>query len=666
MMHTMDEIRLQKVQEMRAAGVIPYAAKFDRSHTCNDARGLQDDDTAAIAGRVMLMREMGKMTFVSLQDHTGRMQVALKQDDLGAETYKEALSLIDRGDFIGIHGTFFTTQKGEPTLLVKEWQMLSKALRQPPEKWHGIADQETAWRQRYLDTMSNQEAFERFNFRNDFIHKLREFYWNHDFTEITTPVLVNSASGALATPFSSHHEAYDMDVYLRIAIETFQKECLVGGFDRTFEIGPVFRNEGLDPSHLQEFTMCEHYAAYWDYEENMRFTEEMLASLTKELTGSTILKIPDRDGNLVEVDFAPPWPRLSIRDAIKNACGIDFMDTETADELRAAMTTNNIKLDVPVDKLGRGNLIDQLYKKVSRPDIVNPTFLIQHPVELSPLARINDENPAITDRFQLVVSGWEIVNAYSELVDPVDQAERFADQAKAHAGGDADAHEKDDEYVKALSYGCPPCSGWGMGIERIVALLTQQMNLREVVYFPLMKPEGKEASASKEAKEVKDPDTSNLNSSSQSSPSSQSSQSLPDEHTKRFIAVLNKKAEPGRLMNALGHMTAGLSDLASQSADLCFLQYEDADGGVHPNISHFPFIVLKADNSNKIRKVREEAMARGIPFTDFTSTMTIGTSQEQQDATKESKEEDLEYLGICLFGSTKELKEFTGKFSLFN
>ena len=461
----------------------------------NEGTSKKDGDELSVAGRVMLFRDMGKMTFATLQDQSGRLQIAFKEDVIG-DGYKKALKLIDLGDFIGVTGERFTTKKGEPTVLVKEWKILTKALRQPPEKWHGIADQETAWRQRYLDLTSNQETMDRFIFRSQFVKKLREFYWSHDFTEVETPVLVNYASGALASPFKSHHEAYDMDVFLRIAAgETFQKECLVGGFDRTFEVARVFRNEGLDPSHLQDFTMVEHYAAYWDYEDNMKFTEEMLSTIMQDLLGTTKTKIPNRDGNLVEVDFKPPWPRLSMQEEIKKSCKIDICEFDNADDLRKEIGKQKIKLDVPIENLGFGNLIDQLYKKVCRPKLVQPTFITKHPVELSPLARLNDGNPKITDRFQLVVGGWVIVNAYSELVDPVDQANRFSEQAKAHAGGDADAHEEDDEFVKSLEYGCPPCSGWGMGVDRIVALLTQQTNLRDVVLFPLMKPDEKNGSS---------------------------------------------------------------------------------------------------------------------------------------------------------------------------
>lgn len=484
----MQDFRRDKVAELRNVGRNPYAPKFERTHELAKGPSLKEGEATKMAGRVMLFRDMGKLTFATLQDHTGRMQIALSKDEIGAEEYALAMKMIDLGDFVGVEGVRFTTKKGEPTIQVKQWHMLSKTLRPLPEKWHGLSDRETAYRQRYLDLTSNRETFDRMNFRSAFIRAMREFYWKHSFVEVDIPVLVNSASGALAAPFATHHNALDLDVYLRIALETHQKECLVGGFDRTFSVGPVFRNEGMDPSHLQEFTMCEHYAAYWDYEDNMRFTEEMLKDLLMKTRGTTKATIPGRDGKPVDVDFGGKWPVLSIREVIQRDCGIDFEQHKTANALRAAMKKAGIQLEVDVSKLGRGNLIDQLYKKVSRPKIVAPTFITKHPIDLSPLARRNDENPDVVDRFQLVVGGWEIVNAYSELIDPIDQAGRFDEQAKAKSGGDSEAHDKDDEFVLALEHGCPPCSGWGMGIDRIVALLTCQENLRDVVLFPLMKP----------------------------------------------------------------------------------------------------------------------------------------------------------------------------------
>ncbi len=485
----MDPIRQKKAEDLRAKGMTPYAATFPRSHRLAQAKKEPDGNNVLVAGRVVLWRDMGKMTFATLQDQTGRLQIAFKKNEMPEGKYEAALSLVDLGDFIGVEGTRFATKTAEPTVLVKDWMMLSKALRQPPEKWHGIADQETAWRQRYLDLLSNRETLERFEKRSLFLKLLREFYWSREFMEVETPILVNAASGALANPFTTHHDAYDMDVFLRIAPETFLKECLVGGFDRVFEVARSFRNEGLDPSHLQDFTMVEHYAAFWDYTHNMAFTEELFSTILKELLGTLKLSIPDRDGKLQEVDFTPPWPRMSIRESIKGSSGIDINDIDSKGALVEAIKKNNLHLEVDLEDLGFGTIVDQLYKKVSRPKILGPLFLTEHPIELSPLARRNDANPRLTDRFQLVIGGWEVVNAYSELIDPVDQSKRFDDQASNAAAGDSEAHRKDDDFVKALEYGCPPCSGWGMGVDRIVALIMQQTNLRDVVLFPLMKPE---------------------------------------------------------------------------------------------------------------------------------------------------------------------------------
>ncbi|MGE3278875.1 MAG: lysine--tRNA ligase [Candidatus Altimarinota bacterium] len=483
----MDQDRFNKLEKIRAKGVNPYPDRFDQTHSLLEAHDSPQGTKVKVAGRMMMFRDMGKITFAHLQDLSGRTQVVFQVDEIGKEDF-DFLKLLDLGDYLGVEGEIFTTQKGEISILVKKYQLLAKALRPMPEKWHGLKDKEMAYRHRYLDLISNRETMDRFVFRSNFVKALREFYWQHRFMELETPVLASSASGALAKPFITHHNALDHDFFLRIAIETPQKEALVGGFERTFEIGKVFRNEGMDPSHLQEFTMCEHYAAYWNYEDNMSFTEEMFHYLLDQTLRTRVVQIPDRDGKLHEVDFGKPWKRVSMRDLIKEDCGIDINQHDSAESLLKEIKRQKIEID-GIDKLGRGNMIDQLYKKVSRPKLIQPTFLMQHPVDLSPLARRNDENPEIVDRFQLVVNGWEVVNAYSELVDPVDQAGRFEQQSEAKKAGDEEAHGKDDEFVKAMEHGMPPQSGWGMGIDRIVALLTQQANLKDVVLFPLMKPE---------------------------------------------------------------------------------------------------------------------------------------------------------------------------------
>ncbi|MDX9892971.1 MAG: lysine--tRNA ligase [Patescibacteria group bacterium] len=482
------QTRLNKLKNLRERGINPYPERFEKLQSIAEVLQYKIGRKVKTAGRIVTVRIMGKIAFCHLQDWSGRMQIVLKEDEVGKDGLKEFSKIFDPGDFIGVEGEVFKTQKGELSILVKKYKLLSKTLRPLPEKWHGLKDQELKYRQRYLDLISNHETLERFKLRSRLIRSLREFYWSNGFMEVETPILTNTASGALAKPFKTHYNALDIDVYLRIAPETYLKECVVGGIEKVFEVGRAFRNEGMDPSHLQDFTMAEHYVAYWNFEDNMKFTEELFAYLLDKLFGTLKLEIKDRQGQLHQVDFKPPWPRVSFAQLIKKDCGIDIDKFDSALSLRKEVKNKKIIIE-DIDRLGRGNLIDALYKAVSRDKLIKPTFLINHPLDLSPLARRNDDNPQIVDRFQLIVNGWEIVNAYSELVDPVDQAQRFEAQNEAKAKGDAEAHGKDDEYVRALEHGAPPISGWGMGIDRIVTLLTKQDNLRDVVLFPLLRPE---------------------------------------------------------------------------------------------------------------------------------------------------------------------------------
>lgn len=482
--------RLKKLELIQELGLIPYADRYERTHTLSEARTLALGEKVKVAGRIVLSRNMGKMGFCQILDHSDKLQLVFRVGNVEAEVYKNFFKIISIGDFVGVEGELFETQKGELSVLVKNYSFLSKALKPLPEKWHGLKDTETKYRKRYLDLITNRDVFDRFKFKSDFLWELRKFYKEHNFDEVETPVLSNSASGALAKPFSTHYNALDLDVYLRIAPEIFLKEAIIGGFDRIFEVARVFRNEGMDASHLQEFTMIEHYCAYWNFEDNMAFTEKMLVEVIQKLKGSLTIQTYNREEEIVNVDLSLPWKKVSFRDLLLADCGIDIDTHSTVEELRDAIKDKGITIE-DADKLGRGNLIDSLYKKVSRPKLIHPTFLINHPLDLSPLARRNDENSLVTDRFQLVINGWEIVNAYSELIDPIDQAERFVGQMKAKKAGDEEAMDKDDDYIEAMEYGMPPVSGWGMGVERIVALLTNQKNLRDVVLFPLLRPKDK-------------------------------------------------------------------------------------------------------------------------------------------------------------------------------
>jgi lysyl-tRNA synthetase class 2 len=491
--------RIEKIKKLREMGDNPYKERYDISNPISDLSAVSQETLPnaeeaiknpqakySIAGRIITFRSHGKLSFAQLQDQTGRIQICFMQDLLDKERYKFATKMLDMADFIGCKGELFITNHGETTLLITEFDILSKTMRPLPEKWHGIQDQELKYRKRYLETTTDRSTFDRFMFRAKFMQAIREYLNENNFLEIETPTLSSSASGALAKPFQTHHNALDEDFYLRIAPETYLKKAVAGGFERVYEFAKCFRNEGIDPSHLQEFTMLEYYASYWNYEDNMKFTEKLMEHLTTTLYGTT--KVKFQDG---EFDFKAPYPRVSMRDLIFGDCGIDIYKTETVEELRAAIKEKGIKLD-ETDTLARGNLIDTLYKKVSRPKIKNPIFLIGHPIDLSPLARRNDDNPSITDRFQLVVNGWEVVNAYSELIDPIDQKNRFIEQSQAKAGGDEEAMMFDYGYLEAVEHGMPPMSGWGMGIDRIVSLLTDQDNIKDVVMFPLMRPDSDE------------------------------------------------------------------------------------------------------------------------------------------------------------------------------
>lgn len=479
-------IRLNKIPAIREAGFQPYAERFDRSHTLGQAIDLPEGTTGVrLAGRVVSMRAFGKLMFGQLFDISGKIQFAAQKNIL-AVSFDHLRNLVDLGDFIGIEGEMIVTKTGEKTLDIRKWTFLSKTLRPLPEKFHGLTDPDLVLRRRYLDLITSSESLDRFKARTKIIKTIRNFLDDNDFCEIDTPILCNKATGALARPFLTHHNALDMDVYLRIAPETYLKRAIAGGFDRVYEFARSFRNEGMDASHLPDFTLLEYYCSYWNYEDNMNFTEKLMKHLLQTIKGSLKLVYGG-----TSIDFEGSWPRRSFRELIVSDCGIDIDVVNTKDALMTKIKEQNITLDDDVDvkKASFGTLVDLLYKKVSRPKIINPMFLIHHPIELSPLARSNDANPKVVDRFQLVVNGWEVVNAYSELVDPIDQAQRFVEQAKAKAAGDTETMQVDTDFLMCMEYGMPPISGWGMGIDRIIALLTDAKTLRDVILFPLMRPE---------------------------------------------------------------------------------------------------------------------------------------------------------------------------------
>ncbi len=480
--------RVEKLHELRNQGILPYPDRFARTHTLTEARRLPEGTTGLVlAGRLRSVRRFGKLTFAHIRDCDAALQIALERDKVstgnleGREAQKIFLKLLDVGDFIGVEGDLMRTKTGELTLSVRRFTLLSKALRPLPEKWRGLRDLEKCYRQRYLDLLSNEETRQRFALRGRVIRAFREILDSAGFLEVDTPVMVATPSGALATPFATHHQALDMPAYLRIAPETYLKRLLVGGYERVYEFARSFRNEGMDPSHLQEFTLLEYYCAYWNYEDNMDFTEKLIGEVVQKSTGSSTISFRGRT-----IDFSPPWPRVTFAQVLEEHAGITLEDYSTAESIREELLRREIEVE-NLDALGWGSLLDQLYKKCCRPHLIRPTFLTGHPIELSPLARRSDHDPRLTDRFQLLAGGWEIVNAYSELVDPVEQRERFRQQAQLRQQGDKEAMPTEEDYLRAMEYGMPPVSGWGLGLERFLCLLSDRENLRDVVFFPFMR-----------------------------------------------------------------------------------------------------------------------------------------------------------------------------------
>ncbi len=475
--------KLEKIKEY----CNPYPEKYEVTNSIKEAREIDDGtQDIKIAGRIVFMRKMGKLSFLRIRDIQASIQVSMQLDLVGEEAYKFMKTSLDVGDFIGVKGEIVTTQTGEKTLRTHEFKFLGKALKPLPEKFHGLSDQELKYRNRYVDLIMNEDARERFLLRSKLIWEIRSFLNNHGYVEIETPILNNKASGAMAKPFKTHHNALDIDLYLRIAPETYLKRAIVGGFTKVFEFARCFRNEGMDTTHLQDFTMLEGYGAYLNYEDNMKFLQEMIQTVVANLFGKLELTI---DG--VTVDISGDWESISMRDLILKYTPIDIYEYDTKEKLLEKIKQEKIEIDseTPLENLGYGNLVDQLYKKVARPHVVKPCFLTKHPISLSPLARANDNNPNLTDRFQLIINGAEIINAYSELVDPIEQEKRLEEQARLKSNGDEEAMMMDRDYIGAMEYGMPPISGWGIGIDRLVQILTDAENIKDCVLFPLMKPE---------------------------------------------------------------------------------------------------------------------------------------------------------------------------------
>lgn len=477
------KIRLNKLEEIKKMGVAPFGKSFSLTHNLQQIKDnfeeLENHDVK-IAGRIMAIRGHGKAAFFDIQDQTGRLQMYIKKDGVTEETF-QLYKLLDIGDIVGIEGQVFRSKKGEISVAVSDLTLLSKSLRPLPEKWHGLKDTDIRYRQRYLDLITNPEVKQTFLLRSKIITTMRRYLDERGFIEVETPVLSPIAGGAAARPFITHHNALDIDLYLRIATELYLKRLIVGGFEKVYEIGKDFRNEGISIKHNPEFTMMELYQAYADYKDMMDLMEDMVAYIAKEVLGTTKVIYQGE-----EIDLTPPWKRMTMVEAVKHYTDIDFSQVKSDEEARDIARKLHIE-DVD-DDATKGKILNLIFEEKVEANLVQPTFIYDYPIEISPLAKKIEDNPNFTYRFEAFITGREMANAFSELNDPIDQKERFLQQLKEREAGNEEAHAFDEDYIIALEHGMPPTGGLGVGIDRLVMLLTDSYSIRDVILFPTMRP----------------------------------------------------------------------------------------------------------------------------------------------------------------------------------
>lgn len=482
------QIRRDKLDELRGLGIDPFGQKYVRTSTAADVISKYDSLTkeeleeksirVSLAGRIMAKRGMGKASFAHIQDLSGRIQIYVRQDSTPEVKY-QAFSILDLGDIVGVTGKVFKTKTGETSIKVSDLEVLSKSLYPLPEKYHGLKDVELRYRQRYVDLIVNPEVQQSFITRSRIIQSMRRYLDSLGYLEVETPTLHSIAGGAAAKPFITHHNALDMELYMRIAIELHLKRLIVGGLEKVYEIGRVYRNEGTSTRHNPEFTMIELYEAYADYKDIMSLTENMIAHIAQEVLGTTHIQYQGQD-----IDLTPQWRRLSMVDAVKEVKGVDFGVHMTNEEAHALAKEHHVKVE---PHMTFGHILNEFFEQFVEETLIQPTFITGHPVEISPLAKRNTEDPRFTDRFELFVVAREHANAFTELNDPIDQRQRFEAQMVEKEKGNDEAHEMDDDFIRALEYGMPPTGGLGIGIDRLVMLLTDAASIRDVLLFPHMR-----------------------------------------------------------------------------------------------------------------------------------------------------------------------------------
>jgi len=623
------EVRLRKLQDLLDAGVNPYPAQAQRKQTIQEAFDLAEGAEVTVVGRVVSKRDMGKITFSHVQDITGKIQIALQKDILGPENYSLFAKKIDVGDFVSFTGERFVTHKGEESIKISSWELLSKSLRPLPDAFYGLQDEETRLRKRYLDLLSHPELRAMFIRKARFWQSMREFLSQEGFLEVETPVLETTPGGADADPFVTHHNALDIDVYLRISMgELWQKRLMVGGFEKTFEIGRQFRNEGMSREHLQDYTQMEFYWAYADYTQGMDLVERLYKHVI--MSAFETLQF-EQIGDFQNIDLSKKWEHIDYRETIQKHTGIDILEATDID-LKKKLQELSQKFE---EFSGRGRLIDSLWK-FCRKKIQGPVFLVNLPVEVSPLAKRQKDNPEFTERYQVIIAGSEIGNGYSELNDPIDQAGRFLEQAKMREAGDTEAQMHDADFVEALEYGMPPTTGFGVS-ERLFSFL-ENKPIRECVLFPLMRPEDHT-----------------------------SGNTTTKKKTMAAHAIIfdDGKQPQWSLMNAAAHLSAAF---AARSGKELFeiSQSHTKDGKVIPmNIRH-AIIMKQTDSRNKLQLLKEQAENTGFLVTCFTEEMRDSSNDKKvQELQSQKNIDEINFLGILVYGEIKAVQKITEAFELW-
>lgn len=665
--------RIEKLHKLKQAWIIPYANNFVRTNNLLELKQLWENKNNVkevevlmenwaqsnyiVAWRIMTFRTHGKLSFAKIKDWYGEIQLCFMRDLLKFNTWKEIVSeikvgdqtysafklvekLFDLGDFIGVKWELFITKHWELTLFVCEYQLLSKSIRPLPEKYHGISDEDLLYRKRYLDLTMNDETYSRFKFRSEFIKTLRDFYYENWFVELETPILGNAASWAAAKPFITHHNDLDLDVYLRISPETALKKATVGRFEKVFEIARDFRNEWSDPSHLQEFTMVEHYSVYWNFEDNIKFTEKMFDYIWDKLNLEKKINIKDKEWNSREVDFTTPWQRIDYIQWVKNASWIDISQYDIWDEIKLLQNIKDkwIQFD-GMDNMWLATLIDYMYKKVLRPKIVWPAIIYNYPKTMQPLARQSDDNPSIVEQFQIVVNWWEIVKAYSELVDPLTQKANFEAQTVALEKWDEETTKWDDDFVLAMEHGMPPQSWLGMWIDRLLTLILWQDNIRDVVLFPLMKPF--------EHQEIK---------------------TWKSKETMVCVAIINKWSgmEVWQELNTVAHLSAAYGAREWKKLFMHDIINTKDSQDIKLNTQH-AIMIKQVHSSDRIRELKNQALELDLQISEFTKEMLM-TSDDMRvtKMTLEKNYIDVEYLWLLIFGKKTVVDKITKQLDLYS